>query len=49
MTPAGIEPATFRFVAQYLNYGATAVHTEFAVRMEIITLTEVCSHLHSKM
>jgi len=25
MTPAGIESATFRFVAQYLNYCATAV------------------------
>jgi hypothetical protein len=25
MTPPGIEPATFRFVAQYLNHCATAV------------------------
>jgi len=25
MTPAGIEPATFRFVAQHLNHWATAV------------------------
>jgi len=25
MTPAGIEPATFLFVAQYLNHCATAV------------------------
>ena len=25
MTPAGIEPATFRFVAQHLNHYATAV------------------------
>jgi hypothetical protein len=23
MTPSGIEPATFRFVAQYLNHCAT--------------------------
>jgi len=25
MTPAGIEPATFRFVAQHVNHCATAV------------------------
>jgi len=25
MTPAGIEPATFRFIAQHLNHCATAV------------------------
>ena len=25
MTPAGIEPAIFRFVAQHLNHSATAV------------------------
>ena len=25
MTPSGIEPATFRFEAQYLNHCATAV------------------------
>ena len=25
LTPAGIEPATFPFVAQYLNYCAAAV------------------------
>ena len=27
MTPSGIEPATFRFVAQHLNHCATAVPT----------------------
>jgi len=27
MTPAGIEPATFRFVAQQLNHCATAVRS----------------------
>jgi len=29
MTPAGIEPATFRFVAQHLNHCATAVPSAF--------------------
>jgi len=28
LTPAGIEPATFRFVAQHLNHCATAVPNE---------------------
>ena len=28
LTSAGIEPATFRFVAQYLNHCANAVETE---------------------
>jgi len=28
LTPAGIEPATFRFVAQHLNHFATAVPLE---------------------
>jgi hypothetical protein len=32
MTPSGIEPATFRFVAQYLNHCAAAVLT---VKMHI--------------
>ena len=29
MTPSGIEPATFRFVAQHLNHCATAVPRAF--------------------
>jgi len=29
LTPAGIEPATFRFVAQHLNHCATAVPNYF--------------------
>jgi len=28
LTPAGIEPATYRFVAQHLNHCATAVPTQ---------------------
>ena len=31
LTPAGIEPATFRFVAQHLNHCATAVPTNKCV------------------
>ena len=31
MTPAGIEPATFRFVAQHLNHFATAVPSSITV------------------
>jgi len=31
LTPAGIEPATFRFVAQHLNHCVTAVPTSSTV------------------
>jgi len=31
MTPTGIEPETFRFVAQYLNHCATAVPKELVL------------------
>ena len=34
MTPAGIEPATFRFVAQHLNHCATAVPKQQQVEKE---------------
>ena len=30
LTPAGIEPATFRFVAQLLNHCATAIPPHYA-------------------
>ena len=32
LTPAGIEPTTFRFVAQHLNHCATAVPTTKVVK-----------------
>ena len=41
MRPAGIEPATFRFVAQHLNHCATAVP------VQIIKLLIMLSFLHS--
>ena len=34
MTPAGIEPATFRFVAQHLNHYATAVPILLFIRQQ---------------
>ena len=36
MTPAGIEPVTFRFVAQHLNHCATAVPDMPATTQNII-------------
>ena len=35
MTPAGIEPSTFRFVAQHLNHCATAVPHNYEVLLKI--------------
>ena len=45
MTPSGIKPAAFRFVAQYLNYCTTAVPTDY-VSLQIIyylDFTALCS------
>jgi len=35
LTPAGIEPATFRFVAQHLNHCATEVPTNITTNIKI--------------
>ena len=47
MTPAGIEPATFRFVAQHLNHCATAVPQRLPSVLPKMTLrrhslTKIC-------
>ena len=42
MTPAGMEPATFRFVAQHFNYCATAV--PIIVTSIIIIVTIIIQH-----
>ena len=44
MTPAGIEPATFRFVAQHLNHCATAVPNDPQISINISE--EVAVHWH---
>jgi len=38
LTPAGIKPATFRFVAQHLNHCATAVPLQYVVCLIIALL-----------
>jgi len=49
LTPAGIEPATFRFVAQHPNHCATAVPPVSYVQKDITCTSEINStfHLHS--
>jgi len=39
MTPAGIEPATFRFVTQHLNHCTTAVPSTEEVLVNIVDIT----------
>jgi len=41
MTPSGIEPTTFRFVAQHLNHCATAVPSVYVSVEAIISGDEV--------
>jgi hypothetical protein len=45
MTPSGIEPATFRFVAQYLNHRATAITNHLTLK----TLTSTIVLAYYKM
>jgi len=49
LTPAGIEPATFRFVAQHLNHCATAVPSEYYVHASIQYLTVDILYKKKKM
>jgi hypothetical protein len=44
MTPSGIEPATFRFVAQYLNHCATVVPIMYMFKDKVSPLRVI---LHS--
>ena len=46
MTPCGIEPATFRFVAQHLNHCATAV-PHIYIYIYIYTHTHTHTHTHT--
>ena len=44
MTPAGIEPATFRFLEQHLNYRATAVAPIYIyIYIDICTYRALCT------
>ena len=43
MTPSGIEPVTFRFVAQHLNHCATAVPRSQHLPNSILELQLNCS------
>ena len=48
MTPSGIEPATFRFVAQHFNHCATAVPLAPCISINYVILTYFpsnCTHL----
>ena len=49
MTPAGIEPATFPFVAQHLNHCATAVPGLTRVLYNIILVALAKSRLLKRL
>jgi hypothetical protein len=49
MTPSGIEPATFRIVAQYFNRCATAVPQHYGITKQLsvtINTTNLLCHIH---
>jgi len=48
MIPSGIEPATFRFVAQHLNHCATAVPTT-TTSSKLILVIQLCVLRHYTM
>ena len=48
LTPAGIEPATFRFVAQHLNHCATAVPELIYIYIYIYIHTHTHTHTHTQ-
>jgi hypothetical protein len=46
MTPAGIEPTTFRIVAQYLNHCATAEGPQGAIKY--LTIFQLRAEIQSR-
>ena len=49
MTPAGIEPATFRFVAQLLNHCATGILTKICTVLSYLGVVYSLYMLYFKM
>ena len=47
MTPAGIEAATFRFVARHINHCATAVPRTMCTCVKYNNLRLICYDIHS--
>ena len=47
LTPAGIEPATFRFVAQHLNHCATAVQSTIGTTKK--RMVGLCTYRYQQM
>ena len=47
LTPAGIEPATFRFVAQRLNHCAIAVPSAYVLAVSVFIAIKSDTHTHT--